>query len=471
MASAAASIAAPNVGGGQFMPLPTTRAYDSTTASIAQTPVAVTLAGVAGVPTDAIAVAMNVEVYGPTAGGYVRITPFNQDSSVASQEFSAGQAISNLVVVKLNNGKVQVHVSAGRARILMDVAGYYTYSPGSLFNALPTARAYDSGTVSIAATPVPVQLAGVAGVPDDATAVVVNTEVYGPTTSSYVRVTPFGQDAGVATQEFSASKAISNLVVVKLVSGKAQVSVHAGKARILMDVEGYFSDTNTDTNGATYVPLPTARAYDSNTVSVGLTPVVVTLGGVVGVPADATAVVVNTEVYQPQSTSYVRVTPYGQDAVVAAQEFVAGQAISNLVTVELVRGKAQVSIHNGKARILMDVAGYYTTNTPPPVDLVATSSTTTGITLGWTPSGSPLVTGQQIRRTSTNVPPATEADGTLVANVDAGVSSYADTGLTTGTTYSYTVFSEEASQAPAGSSVVTATQQFGWTAPQTIDPV
>ena len=85
-----------------------------------------------------------------------------------------------------------------------------------------------------------VQIAGVGGVPADATAVMVNTEVFAPTAAGYVRVTPAGRDAGVATQQFAKGQAISNLVAVKLVDGKVQVKVSAGSARILMDVAGYY---------------------------------------------------------------------------------------------------------------------------------------------------------------------------------------------------------------------------------------
>jgi hypothetical protein len=48
---------------------------------------------------------------------------------VAAQEFTKAATISNLVAVKLVGGKIQVKVSAGSARILMDVAGYYTVLP------------------------------------------------------------------------------------------------------------------------------------------------------------------------------------------------------------------------------------------------------------------------------------------------------------------------------------------------------
>jgi len=48
------------------------------------------------------------------------------DPSVAVQEFTQGQTISNLVVVKLVGGKLQVKLSAGSARVFMDVSGYYS---------------------------------------------------------------------------------------------------------------------------------------------------------------------------------------------------------------------------------------------------------------------------------------------------------------------------------------------------------
>ena len=93
------------------------------------TPRAVQVDGVGGVPANETAVMVNTEVFAPSAAGYVRVTPAGQDPGVATQEFTRGQTISNLVAVQLVNGKIQVKVSAGSARILMDIAGYYTTLP------------------------------------------------------------------------------------------------------------------------------------------------------------------------------------------------------------------------------------------------------------------------------------------------------------------------------------------------------
>ena len=48
------------------------------------------------------------------------------DAQVALQQLKAGQSISNLAIVKLNVRRLQVKLSAGHARILMDVSGYFT---------------------------------------------------------------------------------------------------------------------------------------------------------------------------------------------------------------------------------------------------------------------------------------------------------------------------------------------------------
>jgi hypothetical protein len=117
---AAPSLADP--GAGSFTALPTARVFDGTATAV---PRLVQIAGVGGVPADATAVVVNTEVFNPTAAGYVRVTPAGLNPSVAVQEFAKGQTISNLVIVKLVGGKIQVKVSAGSARILMDISGYY----------------------------------------------------------------------------------------------------------------------------------------------------------------------------------------------------------------------------------------------------------------------------------------------------------------------------------------------------------
>ncbi|QCR43883.1 hypothetical protein C1N91_10400 [Curtobacterium sp. SGAir0471] len=359
--------------GSRYTPLDTARVFAGT---VGTTPVVVPIAGRAGVPADATAVVVNVETEAPTAAGYVRITPAGTDARVALQEFPAGRTISNLATVKLASGGVQVKVSAGSARVYLDVSGYYAADGGSTFTPLPTVRV---ASPTVGTTPVPVPLAGRGGVPDDATAVVVNVETNAPTADGYTRLTPLGRDASVATQEFTAGRTVSNLAIVRLVDGAAQVRLSRGTATVFMDVAGYYSASST---GSVFVPIDTTRI---ETGTLGNTPRTVRATGTGGVPGTATAVVANVEVQATSSDGYLRVTPAGQDASVAAQVFRAGEEVSAAVITKVTGSTAarafQAKVSRGTAVDYVDVSGYF---------LDGTSASGTGVDVSWPQCGSAL---------------------------------------------------------------------------------
>ena len=374
-ADADAAVPTATATGSRYTPLDTARVFDG---SVGTTPVVVPIAGRAGVPANATAVVVNVETEAPTAAGYVRVTPAGNDARVALQEFPAGRTISNLATVKLTSGAVQVKVSAGSARIMLDVSGYYAAGSGSTFTPLPTVRV---ASPTVGTTPVPVQFAGRGGVPADATAVVVNVETNAPTADGYTRLTPLGRDASVATQEFTAGRTVSNLAIVRLVDGSAQVRLSRGTATVYMDVAGYYSASST---GSVFVPVDTTRI---ETGTLGNTPRTVRATGLGGVPGTATAVVANVEVQGTSSDGYLRVTPAGQDASVAAQVFRAGEEVSAAVITKVTGSTAarafQSKVSRGTAVDHVDVSGYF---------LDGTSASGTGVDVSWPQCGSPLPT-------------------------------------------------------------------------------
>ncbi|MCS5517781.1 hypothetical protein [Curtobacterium flaccumfaciens] len=366
----AADAAAPATG--RYTPIDTTRVWSG---ALGTTPKAVKIAGSAGVPTNATAVVVNVEVAKPTAAGYVRVTPAGKDATVATQDFAAGQTIANLVTVRLVNGSIQAKLSAGTASGYFDVAGYYADGAGATYTPLDAARVF-SGPVGT--NPVPVPLAGRGGIPADATAVAVNVEVSGPTTAGYVRVTPAGQDPQVVTQLYSAGQSLSNLAIVKLVGGAAQVKLSKGSGTVFMDVAGYYSNAST---GSVFVPIDTTRAFAG---AVSTTAGTVRLSGVAGVPGTATAVVANAEVTKPTTAGYLRLTPAGQDPQVATQLFDAGRPVANLVMAKVtgssVDRRVQAKVSRGSAQLHLDVAGYF---------LDGSSGTGFGADVSWPQGGSP----------------------------------------------------------------------------------
>jgi hypothetical protein len=206
-----------------------------------------------------------------------------------------------------------------------------------------------------------------------------------------------------------------------------------------MDVSGYYSAAA----GATFTPLATARVFDGTATT---TPTQVQITGLGGVPTTATAVVVNTEVFAPTAAGYVRVTPAGLAPAVASQEFAKGQAISNLVVVQLVGGKVQVNVSAGSARILMDVSGYYGAAAPVapgPVTSLTGTPASTSIALSWTNPTDASMTGVMIRRATGPTAPTSATAGTLVVDAATPAATFTDTALTPGTQYSYALFTHD----------------------------
>lgn len=93
--------------------------------------VSLAVAGVDGVPADAIATVLNVTVTEPTRAGNISVYPDGASVPNASNlNFLPGQSVPNLVVATIGgDGKVDfLNRSSGTVQLIADVAGYY--APG-----------------------------------------------------------------------------------------------------------------------------------------------------------------------------------------------------------------------------------------------------------------------------------------------------------------------------------------------------
>lgn len=93
---------------------------------------------------------------------------------------------------------------------------------------------------------------------------------------------------------------------------------------------------------------------------------------------------------------------------------------------------------------------------PGSVSEVRTSGVTmTSVVLGWTNPTDADFAGVTIRRATGPIPPSDPSQGTLVIDTDAGATSYVDTGLVSGRTYSYALFAHDEVPLHAAAAVVT----------------
>ncbi|MEU5388789.1 N-acetylmuramoyl-L-alanine amidase [Kitasatospora cineracea] len=203
----------------------------------------------ATVPNDITAVVLNVTATNPTSPSFVAVYPDGtQRTSASNLNFTPGQTVPNLVIVPVVNGKVDLYNNDGTVDLIADISGYYTRGGGASFVSAGPARLMDTRTglgapqakVGAGRT-VTLRVAGPAGVPADAKAVVLNVTATNPTGPSFVAVYPNGtQRTSASNLNFTPGQTVPNLVVVPVVNGKVDLYNNDGTVDLIADITGYY---------------------------------------------------------------------------------------------------------------------------------------------------------------------------------------------------------------------------------------
>jgi hypothetical protein len=107
-----------------------------------------TVAGAGGIPkTGNHAVALDVTVTGPAKAGHLIAYPDGTSRpAVTSLSFAAGQTVTDLVIARVTNGKVDLYDSSkGSLKLTVDAVGYYA-AKGSVFRLVNEQRVMDTRT-------------------------------------------------------------------------------------------------------------------------------------------------------------------------------------------------------------------------------------------------------------------------------------------------------------------------------------
>lgn len=380
----------------RFVPLAPTRIFDTRDGTglpsagfvAADTSIDVQIAGVAGVPTDAVAVVMNVTGTESGGPGFVTVHPTGGTRPLASNlNFTAPQQTRpNLVTVKLGTaGKVTLYSNSG-SHLLADVSGYYTASPAAASAGrvvpLTPSRVFDTrpGTESAgpkgfvgAGETISVQVAGVGGVPSTGVAaVVLNATATEAAAAGFVTVFPTGSTQPLASvlNLVAPGDTAPNLVMVPLGdSGKVSFFSQAG-THLLADVTGYVTDATAPaaTTGL-FVPLEPARVFDTRDgtpapgpkgfVAAGAS-IDTATAGAVGIAADAASVVLNVTGTDAAAEGFVTGWPAGVPQPLASTlNLRAGDTRANAAILPIgADGKISYFTQSG-TNLLADIAGFY----------------------------------------------------------------------------------------------------------------
>ena len=209
----------------------------------------VRVAGVAGVPSNARSVVVNITLTGAVRAGYVTAFPDGQSAPNASNvNVVAGGVRSNTAVVKVGaGGRIALRVAETSADVIVDVLGSFGPYGGKVTTITPQ-RIVDSRTgFGTAARPWgegevrTFNVAGRGGVPTGATAVIANVTATTTTGWGFLSAWPAGAAQPASSNvNFLGGQTVPNLVMLKLGAGGA-VSVLNGRgsANVLVDVMGY----------------------------------------------------------------------------------------------------------------------------------------------------------------------------------------------------------------------------------------
>jgi PKD repeat protein len=212
-----------------------------------------------GTLSGATAVVLNVTVTNPTTAG--NLTVYQSDLPSVPTEpnvsFSAGQTISNLVIVPVDfNDQISFFNATGSVDVTADIQGYYQFPPtgaptvtSSAFTPTPPTRIMDTrnGTGGVPTAPVGpnsdlvLQVAGVDGIPANVTAVDLNVTDVNPTASGYLTITATGGAGTTTNLHFGQGQILSDQVLVPVgPDGKIRFHNYTGSTDLVAGLSGYF---------------------------------------------------------------------------------------------------------------------------------------------------------------------------------------------------------------------------------------
>ena len=239
--------------------------------------------------------------------------------------------------------------------------------PGSAYTALPSpARILDTRTATGGHQgpigPQETVTLAVPGLPADATAAVVTVTGTGATADTYLSVFP-DTPTGTSTLNLVAGQTAAITTFATLSAADTlEVFNATGSAHVVVDLVGYFATSS----GSGFDLDAPARILDTRTPTGGhQAPLgageVATLAvrGAGGVPADATAVVVNVTAVSPTTGTYLALTPDGQ-AGTSTVNVERGAVRANLAVVGI-GGDGAIRVRNafGSTHVLVDVQGWF----------------------------------------------------------------------------------------------------------------
>lgn len=344
----------------------------------------ITVAGVDGVATDAVAVVLNVTVTSPTAASQVTVYPAGASiPTVANLSFSSGETVANLCVVPVGaDSRIAISNGSGTAQVAVDLEGYFAagsrsstagsyvpLSPAAIVDTRASSSGPDAGQPLSPGASLDVPVVGEGGVPRTGVlAVALSVAVTDTTQSGSLTALPAGGARTVSPDlTWSAGETVANQVITP-VGADGGVSFHnaEGDADLVVDIVGYFTDGPAAPRGASlYIPMPPVQVLDTRSDAGTLEPggyLTEQFAGVDGISPTADAVVADLTPADATQPSLLSAHPEQAQAAGATAGIGLGASPTapNLVFTALSPdGGAGIYNGSGTADVVVDVFGYF----------------------------------------------------------------------------------------------------------------
>ncbi len=320
------------------------------------------------VPGEARAVVLNLTATDPTEPTFV--TAWNAGApwpGSSNLNPLPGRAVPNLTIGRIGHrGELSFTAGHGGVDLLADLVGYFDPIAVDGMQPLAPFRLLDTRQTS---TPlgeeksIELQVVGVGGVPADAVAVALNLTGTNATQPSYLTMWPTGEEMPLASSlNLTPELSIPNLVVAPVgAGGKVSIFNRFGSTDVLVDVLGCFRP-----GASRFVELTPTRLLDTREglgaplgeVSGDLRLQVVGTGGV---PAGATAALLNVTAVRPSQPTFITVYASGSVRPLASNlNAYPDDVIPNMVVAGLGPDGATVLYNaHGATHLLADLVGYF----------------------------------------------------------------------------------------------------------------
>ena len=269
------------------------------------------VAGVGQVPDDAVGAVVNVTATGGSGAGYLTVYPCGATPPTASNvNFQAGTNVPNLVTTALGGGQLCVFANV-TTHVIIDLAGWYRTSAGAAFTPMSPQRVLDTRSGAMAQNYV-LPLGNL--VSADAVAVAVNLTATQAGAPGYLTAYPCGGAVPlVSNVNFGGGQTVPNSAVVPIGASRAICIFANTPTHVIVDLAGAFSGSGTALT--TVVPtrlLDTRNGTGGWLGTLGHTQTIeLPVGGKAGVPANASAAVLNVTATDATGPGYLTVFPCG----------------------------------------------------------------------------------------------------------------------------------------------------------------